>query len=54
MQRCPHCHSKAEPVKCCRCSRQLCANCISHEPSVGAVCGLCQDEIRKAAKEQGK
>lgn len=40
---CPHCHSNA-PKKCCvTCTREMCEECISHDPSVGTVCGLCYD-----------
>jgi hypothetical protein len=45
-KRCPHCSSRAKHAECRRCIREMCEDCISHQPDVGPVCGLCFDEIQ--------
>lgn len=40
---CPHCHAVAPRAVCKTCGREMCDDCISHDPSVGPVCGLCYD-----------
>lgn len=40
---CPHCQSTAPKVCCKTCGREMCEDCVSHDPDVGPVCGLCYD-----------
>lgn len=41
--RCSHCHAKSKHVACTTCNRDMCDECISDDPEVGPVCGLCYD-----------
>lgn len=44
--KCGHCHTSrrtAKEVCCTTCGREMCEDCISHDPEVGPVCGLCYD-----------
>jgi hypothetical protein len=44
---CPHCHkwidSGNPAVSCTTCTRSMCNDCISDDPEIGPVCGLCYD-----------
>jgi hypothetical protein len=47
---CPHCQSTAKMSCCTTCTREMCEECISDDPEIGPVCGLCYD--RKYRPEQ--
>jgi hypothetical protein len=42
VQLCQHCCSRALPVCCVICNREMCEDCI-HVGEAGKVCGLCLD-----------
>lgn len=48
MNQCPHCHVKAKRVDCRKCTREMCAECISG----GDLCGLCYDEERRLERSR--
>jgi len=59
VQCCPHCYSKASRVNCTTCGREMCQDCISDDPEVGPVCGLCYDrkydpEVRAEYEKEEK
>jgi hypothetical protein len=42
-RRCAHCGGADPSVSCTTCGRLMCDDCVSHDPEVGPVCGLCYD-----------
>lgn len=50
---CPHCHSsRGKPSSCTTCTLDMCDECISHDPEVGPVCGLCYDRKHHPEPEE--
>lgn len=50
--RCPHCGARAVPTSCKKCDREMCDQCISDDPEVGPVCGLCYDRKHDPEERQ--